>query len=250
VGEIWHEAQRWLRGDQFDAVMNYIFAWQAMSFFGAKTLRPTYKRHDLRLEPLDAPTFARGIEAMHRLYDWEVTQAQLNLLDSHDTARALWIMGDDTSALRLCALFQMTMPGAPCIYYGDEVGLSAGDDPYCREAFPWHAPEHWDMDLLAFYREATALRHRYPVLRTGSFQTVQAADGVYAFRRGLDGQEALVIFNAASDARTLDVPASEMATGTWIQAWPAGGEDVRLGGIGPLEVKVPARDALVLVSGQ
>jgi hypothetical protein len=59
-----------------------------------------------------------------------------------------------------------------------------------------------------------------------------------------------VIFNTASDARTLHMPQSEMGTGAWNQAWPAGGEDVRLAGMGPLEVKVPARDALVLVSSQ
>ena len=66
---------------------------------------------------------------MYSLYSWEVAQAQLNLMDSHDTAGTLWTVGGDESALRLCTLFQMTMPGAPCIYYGDEIGMTAGKDP-------------------------------------------------------------------------------------------------------------------------
>jgi glycosidase len=52
-------------------------------------------------------------------------------MDSHDTARTLWTVGEDESALRLCALFQMTMPGAPCIYYGDEIGMTGANDPFC-----------------------------------------------------------------------------------------------------------------------
>ena len=151
-GEIWRDARRWLQGDQFDGVMNYSFAWAAMSFSGSETLRPDYEHDQLTLDPLDAPAFGQVIDRMHGLYDWAINHVQLNLLDSHDMARALWIMGEDISALRLCVLFQMTIPGAPCIYYGDEVGLSSPGDPCCRAAFPWHAEATWDTDLLAFYR--------------------------------------------------------------------------------------------------
>lgn len=248
VGEIWHEARHWLQGDQFDAVMNYIFAWHALSFFGAETLRPDYTHPHLRLEPLDAPGFAQGIDWMHGLYAWEVNQVQLNLLDSHDMARALWIMGEDKSALRLCALFQMTMPGAPCIYYGDEIGLSAADDPYCRAAFPWHAEQSWDRELLLFYRQATALRHRYPVLRTGAFKTLYAADGVYAFRRQLNDQQAVVVFNTATHAARLALALSDVGAASWTQAWPGGAEAFSLDNGSQLEMKLPAREALVLIS--
>src|SRR5690606_16330541 len=117
VGEIWEESKRWLQGDQFDAVMNYIFAWSAMSFFGAKTLID-YPRQHYKLTARNAEEFAAVIDEMHGYYDWEINHVQLNLFDSHDTARALWLMGEDVSALKLCVLYQMTMPGAPCIYYG------------------------------------------------------------------------------------------------------------------------------------
>jgi neopullulanase len=246
VGEIWGEAQRWLQGDQFDAVMNYIFAWAAMSFFGGETLRPGYSHPHLKLQRLDAPAFGGVIDWMHGLYDWAIDQVQLNLLDSHDMARALWIMGDDKSALRLSVLFQMTMPGAPCIYYGDEIGLSSAGDPYCRAAFPWHAEDTWDLDLLSFYRRATALRHRYPVLRTGTFQAVHAADKVYAFHRKLDGAEALVIFNTGTEPATLKLALPGSAGALLSQAWPADAALIHRVNRGELAVAVPARQALIL----
>ena len=249
-GEIWEEARRWLQGDQFDAVMNYIFTDLTLSFFGAKTLRPDYRHPHLALQPLDAPAFAAGIDHMHGLYDWEVNHAQLNLIDSHDMARALWIMGDDRSALRLCVLFQMTTPGAPCIYYGDEIGLSSPGDPSCRAAFPWDDEDSWDHDLLDFYRRATALRHRHPVLRTGDFQVIHAAGQVVAFRRTLARQEAVVVFNAAAAPVRRELALPDGRPRHLVQVWPEDGPDNFPAPHGRLSVDLPARAALVLIQGE
>jgi neopullulanase len=185
---------------------------------------------------------------MHGLYEWPINFVQLNLLDSHDMARALWIMGDDPSALRLCVLFQMTMPGAPCIYYGDEIGLSSAGDPDCRAAFPWHQPDTWDHDLLAFYGQAMAMRHTYPVLRTGSFQTLCVTGGVYAFRRRLDRQEAIIIFNTATEPASLTLAVPQVEVNRFEQVWPVGTDLIFEVREGQLEVEVPAREAAVLVS--
>ncbi len=247
VGEIWEEAHRWLRGDQFDAVMNYIFMWATLSFFGAKTMRRDYKRMHLRLEPLDTAGFTQVVERMNSLYDRSITQVQLNLLDSHDTARALWILGENKSALRLCVLFQMTMPGAPCIYYGDEIGLSGADDPYCRQAFPWHAEDTWDRELLSHYRRATALRHQYPVLRTGSFLALSSPEGVFAFVREGEGQQAVVVFNTRTEAATVKLKLPVYFAGEFFPAWPQGSDQTVRVGEGPLTLTVPACEALVLV---
>lgn len=246
-GEIWGEAQRWLQGDQFDAAMNYLFTWPTLSFFGAKTLRSDYKTKYLPFKPMKALAFSRRIDHVQGLYDWEVNYAQLNLLDSHDMARALWIVGGDKSALRLSALFQMTMPGAPCIYYGDEIGLSGGPDPYCRAAFPWEDEETWDTDLLDFYRRAIALRHRYPVLRTGTFQTVYASGDVYAFSRQLDQQEAVVIFNVASSAVTRKIKLPDIELDALSQVWPPEAEQTYQVRQGRLEITLSPREAVVLM---
>ncbi len=253
VGEIWTPAQRWLQGDQFDAVMNYQFTVPVLNFTAAQTLRLDYHKSEYDLAPFDAPQFAAAVERMYALYSWEINYAQLNLLDSHDTARALWIMGEDKSALRLAVFLQMTMLGAPCIYYGSEVGLSAADDPYCRGAFPWHEEGSWDIDLLSYYRQLTTLRHNLPVLRRGTFESLYAHDQVYAFHRVLaipDGSapyEALVLVNAGSSATAVDLPLPPGSAATYIQAWPA--EETTYHAEGQrLSLTLPPRAGLVLVN--
>lgn len=246
VGEIWEEAQRWLQGDQFDAVMNYIFAWSSMSFFGGKTLRPKYKRDHYTLEAMDAEKFAETIAWMHSLYDWEITTAQLNMFDSHDTARGLWIMGEDKSALRLCALFMMTMPGAPCIYYGTEIGMTGGDDPYCREAFLWDKPETWDMDLLDYYKKIIKIRNENPVLRTGSYDVLLAEDDIFVFHRKQDEQEALVAFNIGDTEKIVHVKVP--TNRSFHRIYPDWVEDYVKPYDGIIEITIPARDAKIGVT--
>jgi len=248
VGEIWEEAKRWLQGDQFDAVMNYTVAWSSMSFFGGKTLRPDYVQNHYNLEPLDASRFAYVINEMYGWYDWEINYAQLNLLDSHDTARALWIMQDDADALKLCTLFMMTVAGAPCIFYGDEVGISAGNDPYCREAFPWHDDSKWDKDLLAHYKKAIYLRHDYPALSIGTFEVVYAEDQTIAYRRQHEGQTVIVVLNASDIAVDATIHLSDTPETTFKSVWQDDANDVTTRD-NRLPITVPARGARVLVSG-
>ena len=87
--------------------------------------------------PLDGPAFGRRLAELLAAYEPSVVAAQLNLLGSHDTPRMRTILGDDLAGVRLATLIQMTLPGTPCLYYGDEVGLAGGKDPDCRGAFPW-----------------------------------------------------------------------------------------------------------------
>ncbi|PSQ96806.1 MAG: alpha-amylase [Bacteroidetes bacterium SW_9_63_38] len=247
VGEIWGEAPEWLEGDRFDALMNYPLLAPILSFFGAESLRD-YSKADLQFSPLDAPGFADAVEDVLGLYNWDATCAQLNLLDSHDMARAQWIMGNDTTALRQATLFLMTIPGAPCIYYGDEVGLSSAGDPYCREAFPTDEAD-WDTDLLAFYRDAITLRHRHEVLRTGRVEWIEATGRTVAFRRELGNQEAIVVFNAGDSAATVDLPSDILHSSSLRPAWPLDVDDPHHSSNGaPMPVTVPAHDARVWVS--
>jgi cyclomaltodextrinase len=246
VGEIWHPAREWLQGDRFDAVMNYIFSRAALGFFAAETLRLDYKPGGYALGPLNARAFAKTVEEMLDLYPWPVIQVQLNLIDSHDTARTLWIVGEDRSALELCTLFQMTMPGAPCIYYGDEIGMTGGPDPGARGAFPWDDPSAWDQELLDFTRRAIRMRHRYPALSLGDFHTLAATGYCYAFRRQWQGETAIVAFNAGHEATTMELTVGDGLEGrTLTDVWQGGQVAVHQG---TLTVKTPARSAAVLVS--
>jgi len=248
VGEIWHPAQEWLRGDRFDAVMNYIFSRAALGFFAAETLRVDYTPGGFALAPLNAHAFGITIDQMLSLYEWPITQAQMNLIDSHDTARTLWIVNGDESALRLCTLFQMTMPGAPCVYYGDELGLTGGPDPGSRGAFPWGERDEQSQALYDFCRRSIAMRHQYPMLSLGDFKALYADNQLYAFRRDWAGQTAVVVFNASLEAVVLDLEnmAANEAGRTFTDVWNSGQYRVADGKLA--SVRVPARDAVVLIA--
>lgn len=232
VGEIWGEATRWLQGDQFDAVMNYLFTKACIGFFvGDRLDGELVAGMDYAPIPsLDAPAFGQRIEGLLTLYPWEVTLAQLNLLDSHDTPRFLTLAGGDVSALRLAALFQMTYPGAPCIYYGDEIGLEGGRDPDCRQAMPWDESQ-WNVNLLAYYKRLIAIRKAYPALRRGEHVSLQAEGGAYAFLRRLGDEALVVVLNNGEATCPLDVPlGGHLPDGVILHDLLGGGEGAVLGG--------------------
>ncbi|MEX0584603.1 MAG: alpha-amylase family glycosyl hydrolase, partial [Natronospirillum sp.] len=195
VGEIWHRADRWLQGDQFDAVMNYPMGTAALSFFGFESLRKTFKKAHLDYTPVDAGGMVTRVGEVLSWYDWEVTQAQLNLIDSHDMPRALWLLQGDKTALLQCLGFILTLPGAPCIYYGTEVGMSGADDPHCREAFPWHQPEQLDWALRDQIKALCQVRHALPILRRGSVTLSHIGKDVLVAQRILNKAEAWVVYN-------------------------------------------------------
>jgi len=197
VGEIWQDASPWLDGTQFDAVMNYLFCDLCRDFFAHETL------------PVSA--FAEGIEKLLKLYPWEATLAQLNLLGSHDIARFRTAAGGEISKFYAPILFQMTFPGAPCIYYGDEIGLEGAKDPDCRRCFPWDGTD-WNHDLRNWVQSCIRLRHKHPALRTGSFQTLltRKPSQIYAFARWNSQESLFVILNPSAESVFFDLPLTDV----------------------------------------
>jgi neopullulanase len=129
----------------------------------------------------------------------------LNLLGSHDMARFLTLARGDQSALRLATLFQMTYPGAPSIYYGDEIGMHGGHDPANRGAFPWHRSETWDRDLLHTFQRMIALRKAHAALRRGSLTILHATDSVFAYARQLGDETFVIGLNDSNSTRRVDL---------------------------------------------
>ncbi|MCI0394858.1 MAG: glycoside hydrolase family 13 protein [Chloroflexi bacterium] len=216
VGELWDEAQRWLQGDQFDGQMNYLFTRAAIGFFcGEKAdqsdMVHTGYRH---IPPLSAEQFAAELDRLHNhLYHPDIVQAQLNMLGSHDTPRLMTVARNDASAVQLMFLCQMTIAGAPNIYYGDEIGLGGRRDPENRRAFPWQDEAGWNAGLLESVRQFVALRHQTPALRRGAFHVLHAAEGLVVYEREYASQHAIVALNAASSERTVALhrPAESVA---------------------------------------
>lgn len=247
VGEIWHEARHWLQGDMFDAVMNYQITTPLLSFFGANNLNRSWEHADVKLAPVMADGFVEKIQAMYALYDWEINYAQMNMLDSHDMPRALWLLNHDKNALKQTFLCLMALPGAPCVYYGDEIGLAAGTDPHCREAFPWQAERQWDHDLHGYYKAAIGLRKAYPALQTGSLEFVAHAGQAVVFRRKLADQEILAAFNASRESVRLFIPAGSLNAHLFESIWPAAENVFYSSSPAGLELALPGQGSVVLL---
>lgn len=199
VGEIWHEAQRWLQGDQFDAVMNYMVTGALIGFCGGPhvDMNTVNRAGDLknRVHPtMDAAWFGNEIDRLTHLYSPEITRSQLNLFDSHDMPRFLTCVSNDGPSLQLAMLFMFTYPGAPCLYYGDEIGLTGGHDPDCRKGFPWDDAK-WNYDLLNYTKAVIALRKEHTSLRRGSYQRLYSEGRAFAFGRKYEETALVVILN-------------------------------------------------------
>ncbi|NNC91560.1 MAG: glycoside hydrolase family 13 protein, partial [Acidimicrobiia bacterium] len=188
LAEIWGDTSPWLQGDQFDATMNYTFRDLCVGYFAERTL--------------DTDATMDGIHAMLAMYAQPVTDVSHNLLGSHDVERFLHMADGNLDALRLATFLQLTFPGAPGLYYGDEVGISGGKDPENRGAFPWEVAEGGHQ-LIDQVRELTALRRRHPALRLGVFREAERFDEGFAFTRG---EEVLVVINNGDGELEYELP--------------------------------------------
>jgi len=232
VGEIPSEAQDWLQGDMFDGVMNYQFTAACIGFFGAECRDETMISGMMGLPEvpvLDAAGFAKRTKVLLEIYPRQNALAQLNLMGSHDTARFLTMASGNTNALRLATLFQMTYPGAPCIYYGDEIGLMGGRDPLNRGTFPWDE-SRWDHDLRKAVRTYIHLRREHRALRTGEYVPIHAEGRHLAYLRFLEKERMLIALNAGESNWELNLPLDERLPEGMLLKDLLGGADARVEG--------------------
>ena len=227
IGELWQKDStllRFLRGDRADATMNYRLRDAVLGFLAPQAFDPKgFADSGRKLLPSE---FSARLQAIREDYPDAAYYSLMNLLDSHDTARLLWVLtpGADNRndkefnasnvaegklRQRLAATIQFSLPGAPTIYYGDEAGITGNDDPDTRRTFPW--PDFGgqpDTQLTEFYHDLIAARNTYPVLQNGDFRALLADDvnDTVAFGRKSANQAAVLIVNRSSTARTVNVP--------------------------------------------
>ncbi|MBD1839578.1 DUF3459 domain-containing protein [Coleofasciculus sp. FACHB-64] len=248
VGEVWGDSREWLDGTQFDGVMNYLFAAPTIAFAAGDRvdIEQVKDRSYHPYPPLFAPEYAEKIQQLLDFYPWDIQLTQLNLLASHDTARLISIAGGDKESVQLATLLLLTYPGAPSIYYGDEVGLPGKLDPDSRRGFPMEA--HWERDVLDYHKQLIALRHQYPALRTGSYHVLFAEGTVYVFARKLGDEELIVAINvgtAPADHVSFEVTGlqskpNQQLYGTAEVSWSGEGESNHL------SLHLPARSGCIL----
>jgi glycosidase len=199
VGEIWDGDPKWVGPRSFDGLMNYPIREGLIG---------------LLTENITADVFSEVISRQLGQYARDNVYAMYNPLGSHDTVRIKTALGGDQKKLIMAYTFLMAYPGAPAIYYGDEIGLEGGKDPDCRKAFPWDE-NAWDRDLRSFLKQLINLRRRKSVLRRGAYQDV-FVDGkraVLAFARVLGEESLLTVLNASDTRRTLTIPVAELHWG-------------------------------------
>ena len=244
VGEIWRDARPWLDGTQFDGVMNYLCTGPALAFAaGDRVLMPYVETPDYYpYPPLDAAGYDAKIQALLALYPWEIQLTQLNLLSSHDIARAFTVVGEDIPSMELAVLLLITFPGAPSIYYGEEVGLPGGLDPDCRRGFPPEAT--WNTRLLTTYKSLIALRHHHPALRVGHYKTLWAAGMVYAFARHLPEAAIAVIVNAGDTPQ--EIPLTDLPAGFATSPQVLYGPGILTATLPHPRISLPARSGTLL----
>ena len=176
VGEIWDAPERWLQGDQFDGVMNYLFRKAVMKFL--------FDEH-----PISTEEFC---SRLREAFPEGRGDIPMNLLGSHDTTRLRSQPCASWDRIRLALTLMFFLPGAPCVYYGEELGMEGGKDPDNRRSVPWEKLSQMQKEpVYALVKELTEMRKNSAVLRDGKLEIACNGDG-FDVKRTL-GRESLTL---------------------------------------------------------
>ena len=240
LGEVWEDAsnktaygirRRYLLGGELDSVMNYPFRDAVLGFLtGAR-----------------AEDMMEIILSVVENYPPQVVRLLMNHIGTHDTERAITMLAGEPMGgrgrewqcdahltedqwkvglkkMRIASLMQFTLPGVPCIYYGDEAGVEGYRDPFNRTGYPWGSE---NQELLSWYESLGKLRREHPVFREGAFVPVQADNGVMVYLRRCEEETLLIALNGTDREQIIELPAE-------------------FGAAEPLFGKMPSGDMLVL----
>jgi glycosidase/fibronectin type 3 domain-containing protein len=274
IGELWQKDTtllRFLRGDRADSTMNYrlrdaVLAFLASDPFDSKGFADSGHR----IKPSE---FAARLSSMREDYADATYYSLMNLLDSHDTARLLWVLtpgqnnrndkewnaanlAEGKKRMQIASLIQFALPGSPTVYYGDEVGLTGNDDPDNRRTYPWDDKGGTpDYNLRDHYRAVIAARKSIPALRAGDFRMLVANDELetVAFGRKTGTQAALLLVNRNATQQTINIPLNgyihDGVTFTAVYGVSNATGGTFTSGSGALTATLSPESALLLASG-
>lgn len=239
IGEVWEDAsnkesygklRHYLQGEEMDGVMNYPFRRIVLDFM---------------LGVIDSHTVHRALMSLAENYPAHNFYAMMNLISSHDVPRVLTLLGEAPPAesltaaqqakyrlppgkkqlaiarLKMMVLWQMTFPGVPSVYYGDEAGVEGYKDPYNRATYPWGQE---NTELLAWHKQMIALRNQYDIFKTGKWISLPVHEQVYAYIRTITNSQdvfeqnkqdntAVVLFNRSIEPLTVQLPVRDWCYG-------------------------------------
>ncbi len=232
----WGLYKSYLTENGLDSVMNYCFRDWAISFANGS-----------------APSsFDSSFNSFRATIPESPFYALMNLVDSHDSTRALRLLSDDKNRLKLLVILQMTLPGAPSVYYGDEVGVTGGGDPDNRRTYPWSdAGGSPDTALYDHYKTLIGIRNDHSALRGGDIQTLLVDDSahVYSYIRWDASETVVVALNNGSGPQAAAIPVgSYLADGTVLTDLLNGGTVTVTGGNINLSINSQWGDILQVTS--
>ena len=218
LAEHYGDPSEWLEGDEWDTIMNYDAFMEPVTWF----LTGMEKHSDEAREDLrgNADAFVNAIRHHMSNMMTPSLQVSMNELSNHDHSRFLTRTNHrvgrvqklgaeaanenvNVAVMREAVVMQMTWPGAPTVYYGDEAGVCGFTDPDNRRTYPWG---HEDQELIAFHREMIRIHKRYPVFREGSVQMLEWRENVLAYARTDQNQRIVVIINNSDALEEVTVP--------------------------------------------
>lgn len=193
LGETWGYGYEMMHGDELDSVMNYVFRDAVRDFFA--------------FESIDVKEFDHRINNMLAAYFSDKKYSLYNLLDSHDTARFLYLCDEQKDKLKLAVTFQFMFLGSPAIYYGDEIGITGDTDPDCRRAMVWEGGKQ-DEEILEWYKTLAKIRVAEPCVSRGEYSTniCDEEKSTYGFIRYTKKDAVYVVFNRANEALNISIP--------------------------------------------
>lgn len=186
IGEVWEDAsnkvsynrkREYLFGNELDSVTNY-------------PLRQIIL--DLVRNYIGSKYFIKKYLSLKENYPKEYFYSTMNMLGNHDTERVLTMLNNNVNLLKEAVVIQMTLPGVPLIYYGDEAGLTGGKDPSNRKSYPWGKENN---DILGFYRTISAIRVGEEALRNGEIEFLEFNNGILAYERTLNKDRIIIAVN-------------------------------------------------------
>ena len=218
LAEHYGDPSEWLEGDEWDTIMNYDAFMEPVTWF----LTGMEKHSDEAREDLRGNTDAFVNAICHHMSNMMTPslQVSMNELSNHDHSRFLTRTNHrvgrvqelgaeaanenvNVAVMREAVVMQMTWPGAPTVYYGDEAGVCGFTDPDNRRTYPWG---HEDQELIAFHREMIRIHKQYPVFREGSVQMLEWRENVLAYARTDQNQRIVVIINNSDALEEVTVP--------------------------------------------
>ncbi|AOR24713.1 glycoside hydrolase family 13 protein [Clostridium taeniosporum] len=186
IGEVWDDAsnkisyskrRKYLFGKELDSVTNYPLREYLINFVKGY---------------IDSEKFKKRVMSLYENYPREIFNSNMNIIGTHDTERILTVLDGKFHLLKLILVLQMTLPGVPTIYYGDEAGLKGGKDPENRKSYPWN---NENKEIMRFYLKIINLRNNEEVLKKGNLKMFHMDQNICILKRTYEGKNIIIIIN-------------------------------------------------------